>query len=1103
MTGIARVEKDPNWNSIRLSKGKQRILAHQLHIAADVPFGPCGLDEIKKFESTPQMANFRVVVLSKEHCDHIIYTGPDDRDHNIYLYSHDEHYDLITKMPAFMEKAYFCSQCMVGYEKQSSHKCEYTCKLCQGRDCRPPLSQDCYITCDKCNRNFKSQTCLRNHIQNKICEKKFKCEKCGILCNKKLLKDHKKSHVCGEIYCSVCRCFDSYDHKCFMQKSVIPTEYDDNGKLHDLDEPFKFIFFDFECTQNTGEHVPNYCIAQKACNECYERPLESECLVCGEEKQKVFKGENTGDEFCRWLFGEASNRGSTVIAHNFKSYDGIFIQKYLYENCIIPKLILAGGKIMSMDVAFNQIRFIDSLNFLPMPLSAMPKTFGIDELKKGFFPHFFNTKENSDYCGPMPAKENYNPNGMSSNQREEFLSWYDNQVAMGKQFRMAEEIHAYCLSDVDILRRCCMQFRSLFIDITKRTPDDVGIDPFSRCITIASACHFVYRRNFMPSQTIGLLPPSGYDPKDVQSKGAIEWLQYLEKTQNIYIRHARNEGEMKIGKYKVDGYCKEKKIIFEYNGCYFHGCPECYHSDTKNRKRDGQLMVELYHATLAKKKYIEAILPDFTYVSMWEHEWAAIKQTLSPEDFEATPIVNLDPREAFYGGRTNATCLFYECGEGERIKYVDFTSLYPFVNKYGSYPIGHPVVITENFADDISDYYGLIKCKVLPPQNLLHPVLPLKVNGKLTFPLCCACVESMQTEACTHTEQERALHSTWVSLELEKAIEKGYRVLEIEAVWHFNREMQYHNSTDNEESSTGLFTEYIDTFLKIKQEASGWPEWCKTTGDQRKYIKEYQKHEGIKLDFQKVNKNKGLRSLSKLFLNSLWGRFGMRANLPNVEVISQVGALYAIITDDENEIKDINFINEHIVEVRYVKRREFVEYSKSSNIVIAAFTTAQARLKLFNELDQLGDRTLYFDTDSLVYVQRDNAPDEYRPSLGDYLGELTDEVDGHNILSFVSGGPKNYAYKLDNGTTVCKVKGITLNYNNSQIINYDVMRHMITNIGNDDAGCVSTSNQYQITRDIKRQRITTKSTEKKYKVVYDKRIITHNFKTVPYGYIQN
>ena len=226
----------------------------------------------------------------------------------------------------------------------------------------------------------------------------------------------------------------------------------------------------------------------------------------------------------------------------------------------------------------------------------------------------------------------------------------------------------------------------------------------------------------------------------------------------------------------------------------------------------------------------------------------------------------------------------------------------------------------------------------------------------------------------------------------------------------------------------------------------------------------------------------------------------MRANLPNVEVISQANALHAIITDDENEIKDINFINEHIVEVRYVKRSEFVEYSKSSNIVIAAFTTAQARWQLFHELEQLGDRVLYYDTDSIVYVERANAPDEYRPSLGDYLGELTDEVDGHNILSFVSGGPKNYAYKLDNGKTVCKVKGITLNYNNSQIINYDVMRYMVTNIGNDDAASVSTKNQYQITRDIKHQRIMTKSFEKQYKVVYDKRIITHDFKTVPYGY---
>ena len=48
------------------------------------------------------------------------------------------------------------------------------------------------------------------------------------------------------------------------------------------------------------------------------------------------------------------------------------------------------------------IRIMDSHNFVASPLSAFPKTFGLNELKKGYFPHYFNTNENQNYIGPIP-----------------------------------------------------------------------------------------------------------------------------------------------------------------------------------------------------------------------------------------------------------------------------------------------------------------------------------------------------------------------------------------------------------------------------------------------------------------------------------------------------------------------------------------------------------------------------------------------------------------------------------------------------------------------------------------------------------------------------
>ena len=100
-------------------------------------------------------------------------------------------------------------------------------------------------------------------------------------------------------------------------------------------------------------------------------------------------------------------------------------------------------------------------------------------------------------------------------------------------------------------------------------------------------------------------------------------------------------------------------------------------------------------------------------------------------------IEPLNPRDAFYGGRTNATKLLYEFKEDECGRYVDFCSLYPSVQYYKNYPLGHPDKIF-NPVKYNKDWYTLIKCKVLPPRGLHHPVLPYRVKcqqaEKLMFP---------------------------------------------------------------------------------------------------------------------------------------------------------------------------------------------------------------------------------------------------------------------------------------------------------------------------------------------------------------------------------
>ena len=102
--------------------------------------------------------------------------------------------------------------------------------------------------------------------------------------------------------------------------------------------------------------------------------------------------------------------------------------------------------------------------------------------------------------------------------------------------------------------------------------------------------------------------------------------------------------------------------------------------------------------------------------------------------------------------------------------------------------------------------------------------------------------------------------------ELYKALEKGYKVLDVAEVYHYDVKETYDGQDDN----TGLFTKYIDSFLKSKQEASGWPSWCKSEADKTLYLQRYADHEGILLDRDMIERNEGRRCLSKLCLNSFW-----------------------------------------------------------------------------------------------------------------------------------------------------------------------------------------------------------------------------------------
>ena len=390
VVAVAKAENAPNYRLLtRSDRSNQEKEAKKLHAAANVPLGPCGIPEVKLFQK--YLTNYEINIVSGNQNNAIIYppkTGNNNNNNNvtpIYLYLHDNHYDVITSMPGFLSRSYFCHTCKKVYSNKFAHLCKEMCKLCRGYDC---VKGNGDRVCNECERWFKSKACYDRHKEpvggaRSVCEGVRKCKKCGKVMEVRNLTP--KGHICGR-KCPTCKVIlnEEDEHKCYIQKTEQPEE----------SHYSELLFFYFECTQEHGIHEANLCIVHDE-----------------KGREKLFEGNDTAKKFCEWLLTK-EHPDCIVVAHNFQGYDGYFIQNYLNKNAIKYEIVLRGAKILSMTVPMFNIKVIDSLNFIPMALSQFPKTFGKTELCKGYFPHFFNKEENQNYIGSIPDVDYYSPKTM-------------------------------------------------------------------------------------------------------------------------------------------------------------------------------------------------------------------------------------------------------------------------------------------------------------------------------------------------------------------------------------------------------------------------------------------------------------------------------------------------------------------------------------------------------------------------------------------------------------------------------------------------------------------------------------------------------------------
>ena len=248
-----------------------------------------------------------------------------------------------------------------------------------------------------------------------------------------------------------------------------------------------------------------------------------------------------------------------------------------------------------------------------------------------------------------------------------------------------------------------------------------------------------------------------------------------------------------------------------------------------------------------------------------------------------------------------------------------------------------------------------------------------------------------------------------------------------------------------------------------------------------------------------------MRTLAKLLLNSFWGKFAQRSNLQKKTLVKTRAEMLKLLTDESLSVESMIELGDYELMVSYKSLDPFSEPSAASNVVIAAFVTCEARLKLYGLLEKLGSHVLYFDTDSVFWLDT-GIPGDHVPQTGSFLGDLTDELNtGNYIKDFVSGGAKNYAFmqKECDGEYCSKtvIKGISMKSSNQYIACYDkILKKVEAYIRDNDTSpsvFYSTNTHFHRSPDF---RIFMVDLHKKYRIRYDKHVICSDFTTVPYGY---
>lgn len=420
-------------------------------------------------------------------------------------------------------------------------------------------------------------------------------------------------------------------------------------------------------------------------------------------------------------------------------------------------------------------------------------------------------------------------------------------------------------------------------------------------------------------------------------------------------------------------------------------------------------------------------------------------------------------RAALRGGRTENKVLYYECKPDEKIVALDVVSLYPSVQiNFDDLPIGVPTkhvfddrflpctckrMSTENYCNcsrsfkehdwkyqkmissgemvihdrqplGFIGWFGVVCVDLLPPDNLLHPVLILYDNERKK------CISTLEPE------KHKMIFINTPSF--HKCLEMGYKVLKVYSFHEYQKKNLFKEPT-------------LDLFLEKLKYSFNVPSEEKRVELLKQYSIYGQKFcKKLEDSFDSWEKSGSRRFIAKIALNSVWGKHAQRNRM--VENFLFNPNCKDNLLEFKAKMTDVHKGNRKMCGYKRLGKYDMVSTAQIGGksdihgqyLPAASFIPEYGRLIYYEKADKLQMSFLYGDTDSNYSKMNINEIVVSNEMPGGWSQDYPDK----RCIAITAFGAKTYALLFDDGSEVVKTKGVSLCRAVGGILNFASMKKM-------------------------------------------------------------